>query len=134
MEEEKASPPPPFERLDITVADIVLFAGWMDEARRAVTEGGGFPEEPSFRSASARRWVRLCSSLHRRWLAEGPHRMALEAQLQFQELHLARLATTLYENIGSLHDSIGGEARAQESRKRAASYIRHFGLRGTGTV
>lgn len=120
------------EGLDITLRDIMLFTSWMEEAHHALTEGGFFPDEPNLRSACVRSWVRLFASLHRRWLAAGSHRMMLESQLQFQENYLARLATTLYENIGCLHDSLGLEERARVARGRAACCVQAFRLRSEG--
>lgn len=118
--------------LGITLGDIMLFTDWMEKARRALTEGGAFPNEPKLESECVRTWVRGFSTLHRRWVEAGSHRMLLEAQLQFQENHLARLATTLYENIGSLHDSLGYDERAKDARERAASCVQAFKLRGKG--
>lgn len=116
--------------LSITLSDVMRFADWMERARQALEEGGSFPKEPSLESDCVRTWVCVFSTIHRRWLAGGSHRMLLEAQLQFQENHLARLATTLYENIGSLHDSLGYDERAREARDRAASCVQAFKLRG----
>ncbi len=130
MENQSAVQKRRAEGLDITLSDIMSFTDWMEDAHRAVTEGGSFPHEPSLESHCVKTWVRVFSTLHRRWLEAGSHRMLLEAQLQIQESHLARLATTLYENIGSLHDSLGYDGRAKDARERAASCVQAFKLRG----
>lgn len=132
MEDEGTVRTRPSEGCDITVGDILLFRDWMEEARHAVTEGGPFPDEPGLRSGPVRTWIGLFRALYRRWHEGDSDRMILEAQLGALELHLASLATTLYENIGSLHDSLGREERARDARERAASCVQVFELRGRG--
>lgn len=134
MENEGAVRTCPPNGLDITVGDVLLFTDWMEEARHAVMEGGSFPEEPSLQSERVRTWVRHLGALQRRWSEGHSRRLRLEAELRTQEQHVARLATTLYENIGSLHASLGGEERARDARERAASCVQVFRLRREGIV
>ncbi len=116
--------------LDVTLDDILRFADWMEEAHHALAAGGSFPEEPSVSSERVRTWLRRFGTLYRRRLEGDARQLLLEARLRSQEDHLARLATTLYENIGSLHDSLGHEERARSARKRAACFLQIFMLRG----
>lgn len=122
------------EGLDVTLGDLLRFADWMEAADRALMEGGSLPEEPCLRSDRVKTWVRLFEHLHRRGVEDESHRSRLADRLRSQENHLARLATTLYENLGSLHDGLGREERAREARDRAGAFVRIFMLRGKRVV
>lgn len=134
MEYEHAGRTRAPEGLDVTLGDLLRFADWMEEARHALTAGETFPEEPSVSSDRVRTWLRRFGTLYRRRVEGDAHQLVLEARLRSQEDHLARLATTLYENIGSLHDSLGHEERARDARKRAACFLQIFMLRGKRVV
>lgn len=134
MENEDGGRTPASEDLDVPLGDVLRFAGWVEEARRALTEGGSFPDEPSLRSDRVRAWVRLFGSLHRCGVEGDSNRLMLAERLRTQENHLAGLATTLYENIGSLHEGLGGEERARDARGRAVSFVQVFMLRGNRVV
>ena len=75
---------------------------------------------PAVESGRIRAWVDLIQKFEERYRRSEEKQVVREGALQAQEDELGRLLSQLHENIATLYETLGQEAKAQETRQRAS--------------
>ncbi len=108
--------------LKATVGDLLIFVNWMHLTHNAFERGDPPPPAPApaVESERIRAWVDLIQKFEERHRRSEEKQVVLEGALQAQEDELGRLLSQLHENIATLYETLGQEAKAQETRQRAS--------------
>ncbi len=107
--------------LKLSLRDVLVFVNWIQQVQEALDGAQPLPAMPELESARVRSWVELIQKLDERSRQAAGKEAFLQASLDAQESELGRLVSHLHENIASLYENLGQEAKAQEVRRRASA-------------